>query len=394
MRKKDITIGFISTYPPRECGIATYTQNLIVSIQKNNPKIGVKVIAINDQGKLKYPNEVVFSISQQDTRDYIKAAKFINQSDIDIISLQHEYGIFGGFNGKKILYLLKYLKKPVVITVHSVPILQKQPFSFTPKRYKSRTKLLKEMFKYAKYLTVMNSLTKDYIQKHYNFKGKVKVIFHGVPEILKNELESYRREKNELGFDRDDFVISSYGLITPPKGIEYVIKSIPSIIKNNPNKKIKYLIAGRIHPKFSRSYLLELKDIARKNNLQDNVIFDSRYLTFKEIYKYLANTDIFVTPYYKNLSNLSSSGTLSYALALGCCVVSTPYIYARDLISKYNVGEFIKFKDTESIKKVITKLINNPKRLSFYQHNAFLLSRKMVWSKVAEDFTNLFHNIK
>lgn len=390
-KNKPLTIGFVSTYPPRECGIATYTKNLISYIKKNKQMAAIKIVAISDHENYKYPQEVVFNIAQQNAKDYIKAAKFINQSDIDVVSLQHEFGIFGGFNGKKILYLLKYLKKPVVMTMHTVPIHQKSPHLIIPKRWKTRTSLLNKIFPLISGITVMNNFAKEYLEKKFAFCPNIKVIPHGAPEIALEALNNYKKEKTNLGFKKDDFIITTFGLISPKKGLEFVIEALPEIIRKNPNLSIKYLIAGRMHPDKPKKYLFRLKRLARKLKLVNNIIFDSRYLKYSEIYKYLANTNIYITPYYTK--EQASSGTLSYAVAAGCCIVSTPYIFALDLLERKKVGELIGFKSSLSIIKVIDKLIKDRKLITKYQNNSYNYGKNIYWPKIADDFISFYKKV-
>jgi glycosyltransferase involved in cell wall biosynthesis len=380
---KTFTIGFVTTYLPKECGIATYSDNLIKAIKSIGTKTNFKIIALSDK-KYQYPDIVKFSINFNDDQDYIKAAEYINNSDIDVVSLQHEFNIYGGYNGKKILLLLKNLKKPVVMTMHTVPIFQTKPFKIIPKRYKTRTPLLKKMFKYINGITVMNDIAKNYVRKKLNFKKKIITILHGAPELTPQDLLHYRKEKNKTGFQKDDIIITTFGLISPQKGLEYVIKALPYIEKKHPNKKIKYLIAGKIHPAKPKQYLDTLKYLAKKLGVEKDVILDSRYLTWEEIYRYLANTYLYITPYYRK--EQSSSGTLSYAVVAGCCIVSTPYIYAYDMVKNHKVGELVKFKDSRSIAKVINNLVENPSIVTKYRNNSIKFSKNIYWPNTAKNF--------
>lgn len=387
IKNQPFTIGFVATYLPKECGIATFTDNLMNAIKSVNSAIKFQVVAISDK-KYQYPDVVKFSIKQENNQDYIKAAKFINKSNIDIVVLQHEFGIFGGFNGNKILYLLKHLKKPVVMIMHTVPIFQTKPFKIIPKRYKSRTALLKKIFNYVDKIAVMNKIAKDYLETKLNFKGEIAVIPHGAPKFSRHDLEKYKKQKAHLGFKDDDFILTTFGLITPKKGLEFAIKALPIIIKNNPGISIKYLIAGKMHPKKPIEYLWGLKKIVKKLGIKNNVIFDSRYLAYKKVYQYLANSDIYITPYYGK--EQASSGTLSYAVSAGCCIVSTPYIYALDLINNHHVGEFIEFKNYRSIVKVIDNLINQPGKIKKYRNASLAFAKNIYWSMVAQNYINFF----
>ncbi len=386
-------IIFVSTFPPRECGIATYTESIIDSIRKNHTDIECEVVAINNGKNLKYPKIVKKTIEQEDDRSYVAAAKFINESDAAVVSVQHEFWIYGGFNGKKILSLLKNIKKPVVLTLHSVPISSERPFKIVPDRFKSRTKLLKEIFLYVSAVVVLTDSAKEYLCKKFSLESdKVFVLPHGAPALFEKDLLRYRKEKESLGLNKDDFVLTSFGLISPKKGLEYVIKALPGIISKNPNLPIKYIIAGQMRPNKSEKYLLYLKQLTKKLNLEKNVIFDNRYLTVEEIFRYLANTDIYITPYYKK--EQSSSGTLSYALAAGCCIVSTPYFFARDLIEKHGVGKLVDFKDFSSIAKVVNSLSFNRSKIFDYQKKSYELGQSIEFSKVVDNFISILKKQK
>lgn len=390
-KNRPLTIGFVSTYPPRECGIATFTQNLEQAIKSYNPKIKMKIIALNDK-EYKYPQQVVYTIKADDNKSYIKAAKFINQSDIDVVSIQHEFNIFGGFNGNKFLYLLKDLKKPVIMTMHTVPIYATRPFPFQAKRRRSRIKLLNKIFPYVNKLVVMIHSSEEFLTRKIGFsKARIKVIPHGAPEISLKILKKYSSKKTSLGFEKDDFIISTFGLISPKKGLEYIISALPEIIKNNPQKKIKFLIAGRMHPKKPKSYLEYLNKLSKRLKVRNHIIFDTRYLKYHEIYKYLANTDIYITPYY--VPEQASSGTLSYAIAAGNCIISTPYIFAREMIERKKIGELIEFKNSNSISKVISNLVKHPDLIEKYQKNSHELGKTIYWNKVAEKYLGTFRSV-
>lgn len=387
---KKLNILFLSTYPPLECGIATYTKNLIDSIDKS--KVNIYVAAIND-AKYKYDSIVKYEIDQQNKSDYIKLAQKINASNIDVVCVQHEFGIFGGYDGKMLIDFLKNLKKPAVMTMHTVPIYQEKPFKIIPKHYKNRTKLLEEIIKYIDAITVMTETAKKYLYNNFDFaKKSIYVIPHGAPYISDIQIKKYKKEKNKIGFKHDDFIITSFGLISPRKGLEYIIQALPEIIKKNPQKNIKYLIAGRVHPSKPKKYLLNLKKIINKLKIEDCIVFDTRYLTYEEIYKYLSNTDIYVTPYYRK--EQASSGTLSYALSIGCPIASSPYIFARDIVNEFNVGELFNFQDHHSVEKTFNHMIGNSKNLKKYSTNSRSYGKNVSWSKIGQKFLDTFQSIK
>jgi len=385
-------ICFISTYVPRQCGIATYTEDVIEALHANDSSLVCDVIAMNDGHQHDYPENVVLKIKQNDPKSYVAAAKKINQSDYDLVSVQHEFGIFGGFNGRYLLYFLRAIRKPVALTMHTVPIAMEKPFRIKSKKQKSRMKLLKEIFKYVKLITVMTQSAKDYLEKEFDLINvKVLVIPHGAPEITEEEKKEYRSNKAKLGFEEDEFIITTFGLISPKKGLEYVIKAMPKIIRNNSSKKVKYLIAGRAHPKQPPKYMLLLKSLVKKYSLENQVVFETRYLDDDDIYHYLSISDIYLTPYYAK--EQASSGTLSYAIACGCCVVSTPYIFAKDLLERHNIGRLVEFKNAGSIAKAVSELIIAPDQIKSCQDRSAKLSKYIFWPRIGKRFLDSFNNI-
>ena len=387
----NLKICFVSSYIPRQCGIATYTNNLMSAVKSANKEVEFSIVAMNDE-EYKYSNVVKQTINQNNNQDYIKAAEFINKSKIDVVSLQHEFGIYGGFNGNKLLYLLRHLKKPVVMTMHTVPISANKPYKIVAKRSGSRIKLIKKISNYVDAITVMTELAKEFLVNEIKIPSdKIFVVPHGAPILTPAHIKEYLSQRKKIGLNEDDFVISSFGLITPKKGLEYAIKAMPDIIKHNPDKNIKYLILGRHHPKKPKAYLDSLISLTKKLGLENNVIFDSHYLHDKEIYHYLVNTDIYITPYYSK--EQASSGTLSYAIACGKCIVSTPYIFAQDVVNRYKVGKLVEFKSAKSISEVVSDLIQHPDEMKKFAHNSSLMGEKIQWPKIGNEFLNIFNKV-
>ena len=379
-------ICFVSSYLPRECGIATYTDNLMSAIKSANPKAKTVVIAMDDGDNYQYSDSVIAKIKQNDNQSYIEAAKFVNNSDIDVVSIQHEFGIFGGYNGNKLLFFLNAIKKPVVITFHTVPIQLSAPNKIKAKKHKSRMNLIGKMLDKASAVTVMTETARKYLADNFkNSSHKISVVLHGAPEISDSILKKNYDKK-------DDFILSTFGLISPKKGLEYVISAMPEIIKANPKKTIIYLVSGKTHPKQPADYLNSLKELVHKLNLTKNIIFDSRYLDYNEIYRYLAKTDIYITPYYAK--EQASSGTLSYAIAAGRCVVSTPYVFAEDVINLYKVGKLVKFKDSKSIAETVSFLINHPNEIKKCERNSAILGREIQWPKIGSQFLKIFYEVE
>jgi len=390
---KTTNVCFISTYPPRECGIATYTQKLMEAIKAQSGNIKLRVMAIKFNDSENYEKNVEFIIERNKKADYKKAAEYINNSDIDVVNIQHEFGIFGGFNGRNVLYLTERIKKPLILTMHSIPILHKNNKTYSSSKYKSKVLLLIKILKNVDGVIIMSKSIKEIIRKDLQFTGKIMVMYHGAQFFKKEEINRLKQYKESLGIKKNEFIISTFGLISPRKGLQFVIKALPELVKNNPNIKIKYFIIGRMHPTESTRYLLNLKRLAKHLHINGNVIFNSNYLPYSKIYQYLANTDIFITPYYKGLANLTSSGTLSYALALGCCIVSTPYVYAKEILSEYKVGELINFADYKSIDKTINYLLKNPKIIQEYKRNSYKLSVNFSWENVSKKYIDIIMRI-
>lgn len=378
-------IIFVSSHLPRECGIATYTNSLSQSIKQVHPEIEIEYVAINDKTGYVYAKDVIGEIDANNPESYRLIAEKLNKTDADIISIQHEFGIYGGFNGKYLLELLKNLQKPTQITLHTVPIKQEKPFRIEPKYYKFRTKILRVAFKYVNKIFVMTETSKAYLENNFDYaKGKVAIVPHGAPEITQQMLERYRNEKSKLKIKNDEKIITTFGLIAPRKGLEYAIKAVAKTVKDNPDKKIKYLIAGRVHPNKPIQYLNFLKATAKKSGIGESVIFDTRFLPDEDVYRYLANTDIYVTPYFRK--EQASSGTLSYAIAAGCCIVSTPYIFARDLLTHHKVGLLANFKSSYSLATDFNTLLNDQKLINKCKQNSLELGKTILWKEIGRLF--------
>ncbi|PIS07678.1 hypothetical protein COT78_02260 [Candidatus Berkelbacteria bacterium CG10_big_fil_rev_8_21_14_0_10_43_13] len=385
-------ICFLSTSLPRECGIATYTDTVAKAILEIDRSVEIGIIAMND-ASYNYPSNVVFQINQDTLANYKNAALFVNDSDYNLVVVEHEFGIYGGVDGSYLLEFLKNVKKPVVITLHTVPISCTVPVKIEAKRSKTRTKLLDKIFQYVDSITVMTETSKKYLTENTNIKqSQVHVVPHGAPVITELQRKGWRLQSGKLGVQNGDFVISTFGLLSPKKGIEYVIKALPKAIKDNPQITIKYFILGRMHPKKSPKYLNFLHKLTLKLGLEKNIVFYSRYLSSsKEIYRYIVNSNVYVTPYY--VKEQSSSGTLSYAIGCGCPVISTPYVFAQDLLAQHSVGEIVKFKDPHSISDAITKLIKDPNLLRQYTINSVALGKTIFWPEFSTSFMKLFKSV-
>jgi len=369
--------AFIGTYPPRECGIGTFTKNLRLSMTHTSDE-GV-VIAMSDHEECtNYPEEVKLLIRQEYQRDYLEAAKFINISGVDACILEHEFGIFGGQNGIYILPLLHRLEIPLIVTLHT--ILEKPSTN--------EKAVLREICKMADKVVIMSKKAIDFLVHIYNVpKKKIAYIEHGVPDIKFNKEQS----KKEFKLDGKHLILT-FGFIGRNKGVETVIKALPKIIEKHPN--IIYIILGKTHPNILRyegeEYRLYLMNLVKKLNLEDSVLFLNKYINQEELFKYLSASDIYITPYLNEAQ--ISSGTLSYAVGVGSAVISTPYWHAQELLAD-NRGKLFNFNDYNELSSIVIDLLDNPKEINKIKKNAFEYGRQITWPNIGKKYINLSEDI-
>lgn len=371
-------IIFLSTYPPRACGIATFTADLVKNLGDKFPSNNYKIAAINDEN-YKYRKDIWSTLDQFDRKAYVHLANLINNSNMDLVVIEHEYGIYGGDCGEYLLDFINSLKIPFISTFHTI----------LSKPNKRQRDILKILGSKSKKIITMGENSIKILNQVYNIpENKIIVIPHGVPDII---VEGKELLKEKLGYENRS-VISTFGLLSSGKGIEYSIEAISQVVKTHP--EVLYLILGQTHPCIKRtegeSYRNNLQDLVSKLNIKDNVKFVNKYLTKKEIVQYLTLSDIYMTPYLA--SEQAVSGTLAYAAGYGKVIVSTPYRYAEEML-KDNRGMLAKFKDSTSLAQAITYLLDNPIARKNMEKNMFELGRKMKWPYVAKQYENLFLNI-
>ena len=372
-------IAYISTYPPRKCGIATFTSDLVSSTSQLNKLKGQTVISIDGKRICKSAyGQIQYKIGRDSPEDYEFMAGLLNRSTVDVVNLQHEFGIFGGENGSYICTFLEKIEKPVLTTLHTV----------LPSFENAIKKVFDQIVACSDIIVVMNQTTKDLL-KQYGFSGKkLKLIPHGCPDI---PLVPSDRVKNDLGL-KNRAILSTFGLLSRGKGVEYVIEALPEIIKKQP--KVVYYVLGVTHPQVhayeGETYRNLLIRKAKNLGVSAHVKFLNRFLSKHELLNYLQATDIYITPYLS--PNQVSSGTLSYALGAGKAIVSTPYLHAKEALGDGR-GVFCKFHDSESIaEKTIEIMENKQLRQSLEQH-AYLYSRKFTWPLVAEKYFALCNEL-
>jgi glycosyltransferase involved in cell wall biosynthesis len=368
-------IGYFSTYPPRECGIANFTKDLIDAIDDLG---GLKpsIIAINEKGALyDYDRRVKWNIDRDDAEDYVKAAEYVNSSNIQLLVVQHEFGLYGGDYGEHIKLFLDNVKKPVITTLHTVQ----------PNFDKKAIEVLKYIVERSEAIIVIAHAAIDMLKRQGIPYKKCIVIPHGCPSI---DCTSNKSVKESLGLE-DRLVASTFGLISSGKGIEYAIRALPEVIKKEP--RIIYLIIGETHPEVRKhegeKYRNELTRLVGELGLEEHVRFTNRFITKRELIKFLQATDIYITPYIS--PNQISSGTLVYALGAGKAVVSTPYYHAMEVLSNER-GILCRFEDSASVAEGINRLLDENFRREI-QKRAYKYSRRFLWKNVARKYLNLIN---
>jgi glycosyltransferase involved in cell wall biosynthesis len=383
-KKTKNKVLYISTYPPRECGIATFTNDLIDAMDKKfNPVMGSEVLAMNDNEitPYNYRDKVGFEIEENKIRDYIDAARIINNRDeIKIVNIQHEYGIFGGAYGEYLLLFLNEIKKPVVVTLHTV----------TPDPEEQKKFITQSIVNKSSAIVVMANDAKRILKEDYDIYDDDKIFFipHGVPQIRFGNLDA----KESLSLNSKK-IISTFGLINRGKGIEYVIEALPEVVKEYPN--LLYLVIGETHPRVKKKegevYRTFLVNLVKKLGLDNNVKFIDRYLTLDEITDYLSATDIYIAPGLDE--NQIVSGTLSYALGCGKAIISTSTAYAKEVLAQ-DRGLLVGFKDPQSITNSINVIFKDSKQKSNMEKNAYKLGRKMIWPNVVGEYLRVFNKVE
>ena len=370
-------IGYFSTYPPRECGIANFTKDLIDAIGDLG---GFKpsIIAINEKGALyDYDRRVKCVIDRDDAEDYVKAAEYVNSSNIQLLIVQHEFGLYGGDYGEHIKLFLDNVKKPVITTLHTVQ----------PDFDKKAIEVLKYIVERSESIIVIAHAAIDMLKKQGIPYKKCVVIPHGCPSIDCTNNESI---KESLGLE-GRLVASTFGLISSGKGIEYAIQALPEVIKKEP--RIVYLIIGETHPEVRKhegeKYRNELTRLVSELGLEEHVRFTNRFITKRELIKFLQATDIYITPYIS--PNQISSGTLIYALGAGKAVVSTPYYHAQEVLSN-DRGVLCRFEDSASVAEGIIRLLDENFR-GEVQRRAYKYSRRFLWKNVAKKYIKLIESV-
>ncbi|MGH2448274.1 MAG: glycosyltransferase family 4 protein [Chloroflexota bacterium] len=380
-------IAFVATYPPRECGIGTFTYDLVSAYDAIDPSRLSAVVAVNDYGQMydydlhDYQGRVRYQIDAEDRDSYLTAADAINRSRVQVVSIQHEYGLFGGEDGEYLLDFIKRVEKPVVLTMHTV----------LPEPEGHFKELTQEMMDISAAVVVLARAAVPMILDNYRIPPeRVHVIPHGIPNFTRKEAIR-RRTKKLLGLG-DRPLISTFGLIGPSKAIEYVIEALPEIVERHPD--VLYLVIGETHPHIRQregeTYRNELVALARELGVERHVRFNNRFLSNSELIRYLAATDVYIMAYLNK--DQIVSGTLAYAVGCGKAVVATPFVYAEEMLSEGR-GVIVPFKDAPAIARAVNDLLDDRRRLLNMEERAYKFSRPMTWHNVARMYLELFRYV-
>lgn len=375
-----ISVAYLSTYPPRECGLANFCEDLIQSTLACGSVREPIVIAMeNSSHHRDYGWPVTLIVSEMQEGHYEAAAHYLNQLQVDVVSVQHEFGIFGGCQAPGLYRFLHRLAKPVVTTLHTV----------TPAPEPQLRARLRDVADRSQRLVVMNALAIDILAAHYGIdRRKISLVHHGAPSPSSHDREEI---KARLGLSGRR-VLSTFGLVGRGKGMEYALAALPDILRDHPD--VCYVVAGQTHPGLQRvekeSYRGELVRLVNSLRIQDSVRFVNRYLTRSEIADYLAATDIYITPYLN--PHQITSGTLAYAVAAGRAIISTPYLYARFILGEER-GLLADFRSEESIAAAANRVLDNPdlQRVLEVRNRAY--GERMVWPAVAAQYVELFRRV-
>jgi len=370
-------IAFLGDYLPRKCGIATFTSDLLGAVAARHPQSRCFAVPVNDiEGCYHYPDVVRFEIEEQDLDSYRRAAEFLNSSDVDVVSVQHEFGIFGGPAGSHLLALLGDLTVPVVATLHTVLL----------KPNADQRRVMRRLIEHSTRLVVMTERGRTILRNVYQTpEAKIDLIPHGIPDVPFAPPDCY---KDRFGVGGKK-VLLTFGLLSPNKGIEHVLNALPSIVKEFP--EVVYIVLGATHPNELRArgeaYRLGLEAIARDRGIEDHVIFHNRFVDLTELTEFIGAADLYVTPYLGEAQ--STSGTLAYAFGAGKAVISTPYWHAAELLRDQR-GALVPFADPLAIAREVSGLLRDASRRNAMSANAYKLGRDMVWSNTAGRYLDSF----
>ena len=370
-------IAFVGDHLPRKCGIATFTSDLLAAVAAAHPRSQCFSVSVNDiKGGYDYPEVVRFEIEEQDLSSYLRAADFLNISNVDIVCLQHEFGIFGGPAGGHILAFLRELRMPVVTTLHTV---LSEPRS-------DQRLVMRELISLSTRVVVMAERGREMLQHIYGApSAKIDLIAHGIPDVGFIDPAYF---KDQFGVE-GKVVLLTFGLLSPNKGIEYVLDALPEILVEFP--EVVYIVLGATHPNELRehgeAYRVSLEILATKNKIEKNVIFYNDFVDLENLKEFIGAADLYITPYLNEAQ--ITSGTLAYTFGSGKAVISTPYWHAAELLAE-DRGVLVPFANAQAMAREVIGLLRDDTRRHTMRKNAYKLGREMVWSNVAPLYMHSF----
>jgi len=376
-RQRTLRIAVVGNHLPRQCGIATFTTDLCDAIAAEYGAAGLSVVAVNDpQSTYDYPARVRFQIAESEVSSYLGAANYLNSSNVDLVCLQHEYGIFGGKAGRHVVQLLQHLKMPVVTTLHTV---LRQPDE-------DQRTVMQQIAARSDRLVVMTEYSSRILQSVFGIPGgKIDLIPHGIPDLPFVEPDAY---KESLGLGGKT-VLLTFGLLSPNKGFENVIQALPHILSRH--SEVVYLIAGATHPHVRAHegdrYRFQLQALARELGVEKSVVFVNRFVSPQEMASLVNSADIYITPYRHEAQAVS--GTLAYALGAGKAIISTPYWHAAELL-RDGRGVLVPFGSQDAIAVAAMELLDNAAERQSIRERAYLHARPMVWNRAAQAYMRTF----
>ena len=374
-------IAFVGDHLPRKCGIATFTSDLLAAVAAAHPQSQCFCVSVNDiKDGYGYPEVVRFEIEEQDLSSYLRAADFLNISNVDMVCLQHEFGIFGGLAGGHILAFLRELRMPVVTTLHTV---LREPRA-------DQRRVMQEIISLSTRVVVMAERGRRMLQDIYEAPpSKVDVIAHGIPDVGFVDPTYF---KDQFGVE-GKVVLLTFGLLSPNKGIENVLNALPDIVAEFP--EVVYIVLGATHPNELRehgeAYRVSLEILAKKNKIEKNVIFYNDFVELESLTEFIGAADLYITPYLNEAQ--ITSGTLAYAFGAGKAVVSTPYWHAAELLAE-DRGVLVPFGDAPAMAREVSALLRDDTRRHAMRKNAYRIGRDMIWSNTARLYMRSFEQAR
>jgi len=375
-----VRAAIFSTYPPRECGIGTFSFDVRSALLDHPAIDDVRPVVVVDDPSGSQKPEVLASVCQGTRADYVRAARLLGRQQIDVVLLEHEFGIFGGVDGEYVLSFARELAQPLVVTLHTV---QSNPAPH-------QLQVLAELCDRAERVIVMSAKARCLLIELGASAGeKIRVVPHGAPVVFGRRARQHVAGRRFLRVTsrREDarrprFLLSTFGLLSAGKGLETVIEALPAVVERHP--QVLYVIAGRTHPQVARRegerYRRMLERLVARLGLVEHVAFVDRFLSVGELADLLAATDVYLTPYRSR--EQISSGSLTFALAAGCAAVSTPYWYAQEMLAS-GAGVTVRFDDALAVSEAVCRFVERPDLLATARAEARRIGSQLTWPAVA-----------